>query len=61
MAATSCSGDMFEPDRHRSYEVSRKIEAITANTPERAKRYLRYMAALSGSTIAYPPGDTCEY
>jgi hypothetical protein len=60
MAATSCIGDRFEPERRRSYEISRRIEAITANTPERAKRYMDYMAALSGTSTAYPEGNTCE-
>jgi hypothetical protein len=60
MAATACIGDRFEPDPNPSYEISLKIEAITANTPKRAKRYMRYMAALSGTSTAYPEGDTCE-
>lgn len=59
MAATKCIGDAFEPERKRSYELSRKIEAMTANTPERAAQYMRYMAALSGTSVAYPDGNTC--
>jgi hypothetical protein len=60
MAATACIGDRFEPDPGPSYEISLKIEAITANTPERARRYMRYMAALSGTSTAYPEGNSCE-
>ncbi len=60
MAATACIGDAFEPDRRQSYEVARRIEAITANTPERARRYIQYMAALSGTSTTYPEGNTCE-
>lgn len=37
-----------------------KIEAITANTPERAERYLAYMGALHGTTTTYPTGKVCE-
>ena len=60
MAATACIGDMFEPELRRAHELSRRIEAITANTPERAKRYIQYMRALSGTSTAYPEGNTCE-
>ncbi len=60
IAATKCMGDVFEPERRRSYEFSERIEALVANTPERAKRYLRYMTALSGTSVAYPVGPTCE-
>lgn len=60
MAATKCLGDVFEPERRRSYDLSARIEALVANTPERAKRYLQYMTALSGTSTAYPVGPTCE-
>jgi hypothetical protein len=60
MAATACIGDQFEPDRRRSYEISRAIEAITSNTPERSMRYMEYMRALSGTSTGYPDGKACE-
>lgn len=60
MAATACFGDTFEPDRRQSYKLAAKIEAITRNTPERAGRAIKYMAAVSGSMTDYPEGNPCE-
>lgn len=59
MASTKCAGDRFDP-RSESYGYTRKIEAMTANTRQRAARYAQYNAAQSGSSTAYPSGDTCE-
>ncbi|MGO4395654.1 hypothetical protein AB4Z46_30285 [Variovorax sp. M-6] len=59
MASTKCAGDRFDP-RSESYGYTRKIEAMTANTRERAARYAQYNAARSGSSTTYPSGDTCE-
>jgi hypothetical protein len=42
------------------HAIALKIEAITANTPERAERYLAYMRALHGTTTTYPEGKVCE-
>ncbi|VTU35917.1 hypothetical protein RA8CHR_05340 [Variovorax sp. RA8] len=41
-------------------QLSGKIEAMTANTRERAKRYMEYNAASSGSSTTLPNGNTCE-
>jgi hypothetical protein len=62
MAAHKCVADVFEGSAAKGYagDLSLKIEAATANTPERAKRYLRYMAALSGASVEYPDRNTCE-
>jgi hypothetical protein len=61
IAATKCMADVFEGAlADGSDELAFKIEAITANTPERAKRHINYMAALSGTSVSYPSGDTCE-
>lgn len=60
IAATSCIWDVFEPDPQDGSNLSKKIEAITANTRERAQRYLQYNTARSGSTVRLPPGNTCE-
>lgn len=60
MAATACLADSFDPERRLSYDIGLKIEAITANTPERAARYMKYMAALSGTSTAFPSGGYCE-
>lgn len=40
--------------------VSRQIVAMTFNTKERLKTYMRYNATLSGSVLSLPDGDTCE-
>lgn len=60
MAATACLADSFEPERRISYGVALRIEAITANTPERAARYLKYLGALSGTSTVYPDAGYCE-
>jgi hypothetical protein len=55
MAAAHCMGIRFDDDN-----LSARVEAITANTPERGKRYLRYMAALNGTSVWGATGNTCE-
>ncbi len=42
------------------YKLRAKIEALTANTKERARRYLDYNRAASGSVTRLPDGNTCE-
>jgi hypothetical protein len=56
MASTNCLGDTFS-DFSR---ISRKIEAMTANTRARAERYMAYNAARSGSSTMLPRENTCE-
>ncbi len=36
------------------------LEAMMANTNERAKQYLAYNRARSGSVTELPAGNTCE-
>ena len=60
MASTKCLGDVFEPDMAAMSAMSGTIEAMTANTKERTKRYLAYNGARSGSVTRRPDGDTCE-
>jgi len=69
MASTACMSQSAEaglpPERHSQagkdgFAITLKIEAITANTPERAERYLAYMGALHGTTTTYPTGKVCE-
>jgi hypothetical protein len=58
MASTKCLGENFvDPS---TSQMSARIESITANTRERAKRYMEYNAARSGSSTSWPDGDTCE-
>ena len=59
MASTNCGGDVFSPYSTWS-QLSGKIEGMTANTKERAKRYMQYNSARSGSSTTLPNGNTCE-
>ena len=69
MASTSCMSDVSDvgatpQERYQSRRdgaaITFKIEAITANTPERAERYMAYMRALHGTTTESPFGNRCE-
>jgi len=60
MAAEKCLGDSFKPDYQRGLDLSAQIEAITANTKERAKQYIAYNRAVSGTAGRLPEGNTCE-
>ncbi len=60
IASTVCIKDSFIPDRPLGSVLSSKIEAMTANTRERARRYLDYNKAVSGSATSLPEGNTCE-
>jgi hypothetical protein len=57
MASTKCLSKNFGSS---FTELSSRIESMTANTSERAKRYMEYNAARSGSSTVRPNGDTCE-
>ena len=59
MLATACLSDAYMPDYQDSYKVSSKIEAMTANTKERAMRYMQYNRARSGSSTKYPTNYKC--
>lgn len=59
MLSTACLGDAYNPNRDESYKISSKIEAMTANTKERAMRYIQYNKARSGSSTKYPKNYTC--
>lgn len=59
-AAVVCMSDSFAPDRQAGRDLGNQIEAITANTRERAKQYIAYNRARSGSTGRLPKGNTCE-
>jgi len=59
MASTNCGGDRFSP--YAVFSTLRgKIEVMTANTRERASRYMQYNKARSGSSTTLPNYDTCE-
>lgn len=58
-ASSNCGIIQFSPYETFS-RLAGKIEAMTANTKERARRYMQYNAARSGSSTTFPDGDTCE-
>jgi len=58
-ASSNCGIIQFSPYETFS-GLAGKIEAMTANTKERAVRYTQYNAARSGSSTTFPDGDTCE-
>ena len=60
MRGVTCLGDAFTPNREAAYDLIDKIEAITANTRIRAKRYLAYNRALSGSAGRLNPSNPCD-
>jgi hypothetical protein len=59
-ASVVCRGDVFSPNFQDGSNLGAKIEAITANTRERARRYVNYNKARSGSSLTLPQGNTCE-
>lgn len=60
MRGVDCLADSFEPDYQKGLDLSNRIEAMTANTKERAKQYSAYNRASSGSSGGLPEGNTCE-
>ncbi len=60
LAASSRCGMLRFPDYFDFSKLAGKIEAMTANTRQRAERYMKYNAARSGSSTMNPRGDTCE-
>ncbi|SCK36944.1 hypothetical protein VAR608DRAFT_3386 [Variovorax sp. HW608] len=59
MASTNCGASRFKPFAE-FIKPNEKIEAMTANTRERAERYMQYNKARSGSVTTLPNYDTCE-
>ncbi|HEY2419744.1 MAG TPA: hypothetical protein VGH84_17645 [Steroidobacteraceae bacterium] len=59
MASNHCGAIRFKPFAE-FIGPSQKIEAMTANTRERAARYMQYNKARSGSSTTLPNYDTCE-
>jgi len=60
MASVKCLRLSFMPDYQQGYDLGSKIVAMTANTKERAKQYIAYNRAVSGSSGRLPEGNTCE-
>lgn len=59
-ASVVCLGDVFMPDYQKGYDLGSQLEAMMANTKERAKQYIAYNRARSGSVTELPSGNTCE-
>ena len=57
---TEVASELHSEVLKEGHAITFKIEAITANTPERADRYMAYMRALHGTTTTYPEGKVCE-
>jgi hypothetical protein len=55
-----CMRLSFMPDYQQGFDLGSQIEAITANTKERAKQYLAYNRARSGTVSSSLPGNTCD-
>jgi hypothetical protein len=55
-ASTNCLGASIADFS----SMSEKIEGMTANTKERAKQYIKFNAASSGSVTSSPPNNFCE-
>ena len=60
MAGVKCLRLSFMPDYQKGYDMGSRLEAMMANTKERAKQYLAYNRAISGSSGRLPEGNTCE-
>jgi hypothetical protein len=60
MRSVSCLADSFGAEYQKGFDLGSAIEAMTANTKERAKQYIAYNRAASGSTGRLPKGNTCE-
>ncbi len=58
--STACIADAFMPTYQNGYDLSLQIEAMTANTKERALRYVQYNSARSGSVTSQPEGYVCD-
>lgn len=59
-ASVVCLSNVFEPDYQKGLDLSAQIEAVTANTKHRAKQYLAYNRARSGSSGRLPEENACE-
>jgi hypothetical protein len=58
-ASMKCGAEKFASFADFS-TLAGRIEAMTANTKERAMRYIEFNAARSGSSTKRPSGNTCE-
>lgn len=59
-AGVQCLGNAFMPNYQEGYTLGAKLEALTANTRERAHQYIKYNRAASGSSTASAKGNPCK-
>jgi hypothetical protein len=59
-AGVQCLGNVFMPIYQEGYTLGAKLEALTANTRERAHQYIKYNRAASGSSTASAKGNPCK-
>lgn len=59
-AAMDCVRVAFELKSPVPRQLAFQIEAMTANTRERAQRYIQYNAALNGMAFDMPSKPTCD-
>ena len=55
-----CLGNVFMPNYQEGHTLGAKLEALTANTRERAHQYIKYNRAASGSSTASAKGNPCK-
>ncbi len=60
LAASSHCGALQFAEYADFSKLAGKVEAMTANTRQRAERYMQYNKARSGSSTTSPNGNTCE-
>lgn len=58
--AIDCVYDAFEKASDRPHQIVSHIEAITANTKQRAMQYIKVNAALGGMAFEMPSKPTCD-
>lgn len=58
--AINCLGNFDSQHPQFTHETLQTYQKLTVNTQDRARAYLAYSHALSGSSWTLPQGDTCE-
>lgn len=59
-AAIGCVRLTFEPKSPKPSQITSHLEAITANTKDRAMQYIRFNSALDGMVFELPETPTCD-
>ena len=59
-AAIDCVRSTFEPGSPKPNQLVAQVEALAANTRERAQQYIKYNGALNGMAFEMPATPTCK-